>query len=187
MSAWLHCPCPCSFREVWNRQLWSDSSFQKCLWERRLKKAIIRAEMPSQMLIFPLARTSKAKIFTVEEVYCVCVKPLKSSTASLPQQSLVPGDSQALYVQTTCNEIEGRSYFLLGTHHSILQGAGAELVTPVSQVPCTAAWACCNATGALYDVPCATMAIRFWTGVSKALPNDEQYREIKVQEILWYC
>lgn len=84
MSAWLHCPCPCSLREVWNRQLWSDSSFQKCLWERRMKKAIRRAEMPSQMPIFSLARTSKAKIFIVEEVYCVCVRPLKSSTASLP-------------------------------------------------------------------------------------------------------
>lgn len=82
MSAWLHCPCPCSFREVWNRQLWSDSSFQKCLWERRMKKAIRRAEMPSQMPIFPLARTSKAKIFIVEEVYCICVRTLKSTTSS---------------------------------------------------------------------------------------------------------
>lgn len=84
MSVWLHCPCPCSLREVWNRQLWSDSSFQKCRWERRMKKAIRRAEMPSQMPVFPLARTSKAKIFTVEEVYCFCIKPLKSSTASSP-------------------------------------------------------------------------------------------------------
>lgn len=53
MSTWLHCPCPCSLREVWNRQLWSDSSFQNCLWERRMKKAIRRAETPSQMPIFP--------------------------------------------------------------------------------------------------------------------------------------
>lgn len=84
MSAVLHCPCPCSLREVWNRQLWSDSSFQKCRWERRRKKAIRRAEMSSQIPIFPSARTSKAKIFTVEEIYCACVRPLKSSTASSP-------------------------------------------------------------------------------------------------------
>lgn len=42
-------------------------------------------------------------------------------------------------------------------------------------------------TGALYDVSCATMAIWFWNRVSKAPPMDEQYREIKAQEILWYC
>lgn len=84
MSAVLHCPCPCSLREVWNRQLWSDSSFQKCWWERRRKKAIRRAEMSSQIPIFPSAITSKAKIFTVEEIYCACVRPLKSSTASSP-------------------------------------------------------------------------------------------------------
>lgn len=84
MSAWLHCPCPCSVREVWNRQLWSDSSFQNCLWERRMEKVTRRAERPSQMPIFPPASTSKAKIFNVEEVYCFCVRSLKSSTVSLP-------------------------------------------------------------------------------------------------------
>lgn len=40
---------------------------------------------------------------------------------------------------------------------------------------------------ALYDVSCASTAVWFGRGVSKTPPKDEQYRETKVQEILWYC
>lgn len=61
MNAWLHCPCPCSLREVWNKQLWSDSSFQKCLWERRWKKPSEKQRCQAKCPSFPWPELSKPR------------------------------------------------------------------------------------------------------------------------------